>query len=46
MPAQLRQLLTVKFKDFWHRLISSGVAHAMTRNLLWEAMMYEIGMNL
>ena len=35
-----------KIQRFLARLISSGVAHAMTRNLLWEAMMYEIGMNL
>ena len=46
IPAHLRHLLTVKFKDFMHSLVSSGVAHAMARNLLWEAMMHEIGVNL
>lgn len=44
--SHLRHLLTVKFKDFRHRLVSSGIAHAMTRNQLWEDMMHEIGVNL
>ena len=45
-PAHLRYLLTVKFKVFMQRLVPNGVAHAMARNLLLEAMVYEIGVNL
>ena len=44
--SHLRHPLTMKLKDFRHRLVSGGVAHPMARILLWKAMMHKIGVNL